>query len=642
MKRLFTLFACTLLSLYVSGQPLLPSAAAPLYEHLCEINQQWLKMAAPDEALLADEAFATDEQRIQRHLQLVEARLREQMPMALTAEQQANRSQLLDTLHAYWQEGRFPQNTRHAHRQPYFVDDYNTACAVGYLLLSSGEQELVARIRQADNYAYLHDLLPTYPELGQWADANGFDADELAWIQPGYFIFDYNPMPIGQDAGIAGHVNAMAATDDWLYFGGQFSAVAGFEAANIAAYDGEDTWRALPGLDGEVRSLAAIPGTEQLMAVGDFAFDSQTEAVQAAHWDGQDWLPLPGNFSGELKGVRCTGQRCYFYGAFEHELGQGLLTYSLEGSEWQAFLPGQVLTGQVNSLDLSGDTLLVAGQFVLAEEADTLAQQIFMLELGTEKLLEISHAEVQYSDTPFETTYSIKRVISASLLPSALGTCMVWAEVEADEEDYFYFGLHSKDGNNDLFWWFEGIAGEWGMASNSQVNGTLGTPPLLYGYFERTSEFDQDRVLIGLSPNLGSLSSPIVSGDGPVRAAAEFQGELFVAGDFSELGGQPFNGMARGELKVVSSAEEEQLALPAMNVRAHGRQLWLDELPTGQSGLIELFDMSGRPVWQQPLSGMDTALSIELDRQLPNGIYAYRLSFGRAMAAGKVALLIAD
>jgi hypothetical protein len=640
MKGLLTLLACTLLSLYTSGQPLHPEASVPLYEHLCEINQQWLKMAPPDAALLADEAFATDEQRIQRHLQLVEARLREQEPMALTAEQQANRSQLLDTLRAYWQAGRFPQNTRHPNRQPYFVDDRSTACAVGYLLLSSGEAELVGRIRQADNYAYLHDLLPVYPELGQWADAHGFAVDELAWIQPAYFNFDHQPRPVGQDQGVDGQVNAMAAADDWLYFGGQFSTIAGFEAANIAAYDGEDIWREMPGLNGEVRSLAVVAGSDEVVAVGDFAFDGQTEAVQAAHWNGQAWQPLPSNFSGELKGVRCTEEHCYFYGAFEHELGQSLVAYSLEAGEWQAFWPGRELTGEVNSIDLSGDTLLVGGQFVLREGMDTLAQQIFMLELGTESLLEISHTEVISSNTPFATTLSIKRVMAVSLLPAADGICIVWAEVEANEEDYFYFGWYSKDWNNELSWWFEGVPGEWGMANDSWVYGTLGTPPLLYGYFERASEFDQPQVLIGLFPSFGIITMPIAFGDGPVRAAAEFQGELFVAGDFSELGGQAINGLARGTLDLVSSAGEEDTASAAMSVRAHGRQLWLDELPTGEPGLIELFDLSGRTVWQRQLSGGASELAIELDRQLPNGIYAYRLSFGQDMAAGKLALFV--
>jgi hypothetical protein len=37
---------------------------------------------------------------------------------------------------------------------------------------------------------------------------------------------------------------------------------------------------------------------------------------------------------------------------------------------------------------------------------------------------------------------------------------------------------------------------------------------------------------------------------------------------------------------------------------------------------------------------MESAATLELDRRLPNGVYAYRLSFGRAMAAGKLALFV--
>lgn len=632
MKDLLTLCASILIALSANGQSLPARAAAPLYTHLCEINQQWLKMAAPpDAALLESASFVSDEHRIQRHLQLVEARLREQTPTSLTAGQQANRAQLLDTLHAYWQAGQFPKNTRHPHRQPYFVDDYKTACAVGYLLLSSGERELVGRIRHTHNYSYLHELLPIYPELGQWAAAHGFAADELAWIQPGYQRFDYAARPVGQNQGVAGQVNAMASTADWLYYGGQFSAVAGFSAANVAAYDGEDTWRALPGLNGEVHSLSAVPGTEQLMATGSFAFEDVVESVQVAHWDGQAWHPLPGSFSGELRGVRCTEQHCYFYGSFEHEQGQGLVAYRLETGEWQPFWPGWELTGEVLSVDIAGDTLLAGGQFVLRQEDDTLAQQIIMLDLATAMLLEVSHHQTFIPNWPIR----INRVMAAILSPARPGECIVWAEVEELQETYPYFGLYWQDGNDNWYWWFQGINTD-AWSAESGVYGTLSSPGLFYGYFEASWG---NQLMMGLMPGLGYFIGSVAAGDGPVRAAAEFQGELFIAGDFSEIEGQPLNSLARGKLDLVSPVEEVPAA-PAMHVRAHGRQLWLEELPTGQAGHIELFDLYGRPVWQRQLPGLESAATLELDRRLPNGVYAYRLSFGRAMAAGKLALFV--
>ena len=88
----------------------------------------------------------------------------------------------------------------------YFIDDYGTACAVGYLIIHSEYKDLSYQIARENNYAYVKDLL-VYDDLIAWASEAGFTADELAWIQPGYWEpAPYKWDPVGQ--GTNGAINA--------------------------------------------------------------------------------------------------------------------------------------------------------------------------------------------------------------------------------------------------------------------------------------------------------------------------------------------------------------------------------------------------------------------------------------------------
>jgi hypothetical protein len=112
----------------------------------------------------------------------------------------APRRRLLDALEAYARAGRFPRpdgpvapRARRRSpprafagpgvRAPIFEDTAGTRCAVGHLL-ALDRPDLVARVRDADNGAYLPEL--DLPELDAWAAEHGLTRDELAWIQPSY------------------------------------------------------------------------------------------------------------------------------------------------------------------------------------------------------------------------------------------------------------------------------------------------------------------------------------------------------------------------------------------------------------------------------------------------------------------------
>lgn len=155
-----------------------------VYEQLEQLNEYWAEHQLELPLLEEVKSFESDRPLIALHLQLVEQHLRANPPSDLTEAQMKKRTAGLDILKDYWEAGSFPINNHHRVFTPYFVDDFNTACAVGHIMRESGEVALTARIASENNYAYIMDM--DYPELGEWAFASGFTVEELRWIQPTY------------------------------------------------------------------------------------------------------------------------------------------------------------------------------------------------------------------------------------------------------------------------------------------------------------------------------------------------------------------------------------------------------------------------------------------------------------------------
>lgn len=177
-KTLFLLLMGLLCQLNV-----LATSTPSVYEQLCQLNQFWKNHQQVIDPQL-HYAFANHEQLIKFHLSQVEKHLRQHPPANLTAEQRDNRLHCLDILRDYWQAGVFPKNTHHNITIPYFIDDYNTACAVGHLIRETGFEEVACKISEEMNYAYIAAM--PYPEIPRWATQMGFEVAELQWIQPSY------------------------------------------------------------------------------------------------------------------------------------------------------------------------------------------------------------------------------------------------------------------------------------------------------------------------------------------------------------------------------------------------------------------------------------------------------------------------
>ena len=181
-------FKCTtiVLAFVLAATSTLYSQQTTAYDQLVEVNKEWKKQADADPSLKSRHPVLLNEQQlIQFHLMETEKLLRNRSTAQLTLLQKKNREANLNTLHAYWQNGVFPKNTGHpGKRQPYFIDIFNTYCAVGYLMQQSGADKMARDINKTQNYSYLRDII--HHDLINWAINSGLTVDELALIQPGY------------------------------------------------------------------------------------------------------------------------------------------------------------------------------------------------------------------------------------------------------------------------------------------------------------------------------------------------------------------------------------------------------------------------------------------------------------------------
>lgn len=156
-----------------------------VYDQLVKTNVLWSQVKDVDPSLKTKAATPLNEkQLIQQHLQEVEKLLRKRSISNLSAASKKSREKNLNTLHSYCLNGIFPVNNLHEGRQPYFIDDNNTYCAVGYLMKMNGGDAIAKDIRKTQNYSYLADI--DHPKLMEWVAGSGLAFDELALIQPSY------------------------------------------------------------------------------------------------------------------------------------------------------------------------------------------------------------------------------------------------------------------------------------------------------------------------------------------------------------------------------------------------------------------------------------------------------------------------
>lgn len=339
-----------------------PWAHAPLGAHLTEVNAQW-QAQDPGFLLRSEQAAFTDEaERIRTHLLLVQERLAERTPAGLSEPQWQQRARLLHRLRHYADARRFPINDQLPQRHPVFIDAQGTACAVGWLMIESGNAGLARSISEGFNLGYLHEIAADarYAEPVQhWARQHGFSADELAWIQPGYPPnLPWQPFGGGTD----GTVTVMEPLSDGrLLVAGQFTHAGGTAASHVAVWNGSAFEPLGSGVAGQVNCAIAFNGSVYL---GGSMLNGNADL---ARWNGSAWefstvfdgkLPVITALHAHAGVLHAAGIRMGF-------AGEDHLVMRLNGGQWEQV--GSGFNGAVHDLATHEGMLIAGGAFTAVE-----------------------------------------------------------------------------------------------------------------------------------------------------------------------------------------------------------------------------------------------------------------------------------
>ncbi len=349
--------ALSILITSTANAQLAPRTASPLASHLVEVNAQW----KGQEQLVQDGAkvvsFASEADRIASHLHLVRERLSQNTSEGLSAAQAGKRAHLLDRLDHYANDRRFPQNHVLPYRNPVFIDPYGTACAVGWLMIESGHRDLAEEISTAMNLAYVLDMPGTkqWPAIASWASEHGFEAAELAWIQPGY------PPSIpwaSFGGGTNGPVNVLLTLQNGnVLVGGSFDEAGGSEARQVALWNGNALVPLGDGLEGEVNCAVEFEGE---IYIGGSMLDGISDL---AKWNGSAW-----EFSIVADGKLPRVNALHVHNGTLHAAGEIMgfagiddRVFLFTGTEWEPV--GQVLNDKIHALESFQGELIAGGAF---------------------------------------------------------------------------------------------------------------------------------------------------------------------------------------------------------------------------------------------------------------------------------------
>ncbi len=331
-------------------------------QQLSSVNVQWQKQTDIS-SVLSEASIAPNINHIDliaMHLQLVEKTLKKRDVAHLNKQQQNNRTTLLHKLNGYWKAKQFPVNDYLTYKSPVFIDRYGTHCAVGYLMQQSGFESLAREIDNKQKFAYVHQI--KVEGIAEWANVNGFTIDELAWIQPGYWVTT-TANDLG--GGVNGQVNAIIVEQSGaaIYVAGEFNLAGGTVATNnIAVYQSGFAgwfWMALNnGVNGKIKTM--IMHNNQLIVGGAFTQANGIPANHIAVYDlinGQ-WQNM-GSLDGTVNTLTVYNNEIYAGGSFT-----GMLS-KWNGNSWQDANQIGFYGNEVRTLEVINNELIIGGDFEL-------------------------------------------------------------------------------------------------------------------------------------------------------------------------------------------------------------------------------------------------------------------------------------
>ncbi|MGB0166879.1 MAG: hypothetical protein ACPF8V_08510, partial [Luteibaculum sp.] len=272
LRALKSCFFILISTLHLHALPASQTSSAA--EHLLAVNANWnLQFGA---FYSPDISFSTDVERIKFHLSEVITRLKAKKGLPFDNSALKNRSKLLLELEHYAAIGQFPTNNKLPFRNPVFIDDYGVHCAVGYLILASGNGDLAQEINAFNQLDYIQDI--NNPQLDEWAESHGFLKEELALIQPGY-TYSEPVQPIGKGVNdkIEGLlVQSVPGSNDYkTLFWGKYTELNGQACKNIGEFYNGGIQCFGNGLEGKINDVRILSGNN-IMLTGSFPKDGKT------------------------------------------------------------------------------------------------------------------------------------------------------------------------------------------------------------------------------------------------------------------------------------------------------------------------------------------------------------------------------
>lgn len=552
--------------------------AEGLLKKLVDINDRWAyeQQSWKDVSGLSGDFSETE--LIQQHLFLVHAELSQRNVEFLSEEQKQNRATSLVHLYKYAERALFPNNITHEGRRPIFIDGRGVHCAVGYLIKESGNPELSKHISINMNDAYVLDMHDN--ELNKWVASSGFTAEELAWIQPGYFQpIDYQPLK----GGVNGPVNTIISDNNTgIYAGGRFDTADGQAAGNFANYfsgfAGYD-WMGIGGAGFKGEVFDAIMYHGELYVAGNFYMvDTSYVNSGVVKWDGSKWTVIGDFYTGALvnyvNDLEIYRDTLYAGGFFKSRYNATDTFQSLakwDGAEWRA--TSLDLYGEVRALHVFNNKLVVGGVFQLNDTA------------GVENIAMINGSEAEY----FNESVSV----AVHDIEDYKGEIFIGTEFFSPaRQDSMGLGVYRNNKWETVFGPYLGSFDRSGgvrcLASHPEA--------LLVG-----GDFDIVAIVGNYGKNLGIYRNGYVKAfgmvDTTVRAMTVINDYLFIGGDFNgattSAGGITLNHIAQVDLQKYLSSEK--MDLQSLKVFPNPASTVLTiELPQGGLNSVKLIDMSGR------------------------------------------------
>ncbi len=490
------------------------------------------------------------------------------------------------------------------------------------------ELELVERIRTENNYAYIHELTK-YDKLRKWAKEYGFTIDELAWIQPAYSP-TFNT--VGNGGGVNGEIHTMIQNSDstMLYMAGDFTEVDGQIADNIIGWDGMNWHTIGSGIDGVIYAMDFWQGS--LVIAGDFLLNGQP--CNVAMWAGNNWSALQtGDMQGKILALKVHQNRIYIGGDFQMVSGNAM--------PYLAYLPMAAQTsGWTNTANHWSTTNPIPNAF-------TVDAPVRCFELVLNQLL----VGGDFNQTANLTTDTTINHLSINYLAywdgnnwtSGLNGQHSAVHTIKLEDDHLYIGGKVSESNPISIYY----AGIWNYISasnfigkgDSVVHDFVAYDNRIYavGGFEYVPLLGfWGSGILQIDPVYG-YGNGVTSVDESVKAVTAFGNQLYIGGNFTQIGSQTnANGLVASDL-IVTNTERIVEEAKQIEIRYQGNQVLVFYEDLKEAFSMQIIDMKGRIVQTLTIPQGSQTIILETSNWA-SGMYAYLVQGKAKKETGKIVI----